>query len=99
MADLDFDAVGAKLAGVAGAALSMRYLRGSWPERVSMAVSGSVVSYYVGPHLSSVLGTPQELTGFLLGMFGMALSQRIWEAIQTIPLGDIWQALIKRIGG
>ncbi|MFY0480418.1 hypothetical protein [Achromobacter marplatensis] len=59
----DFDALAAKFAGVLGAAVSMRYLQGFWPARVSMAVSGALVAYYVSPYLSLVLGIPRDWPG------------------------------------
>ncbi|NYE26112.1 hypothetical protein [Pigmentiphaga litoralis] len=42
---------------------------------------------------------PEGLTGFLLGVFGMAIVSRGWEALQTVPVAAIWQAVIDRISG
>lgn len=95
----DFDAFAAKFAGVLGAAVSMRYLQGSWPARLSMAVSGSLVAYYAAPYLSLLLGIPEGLAGFLTGMFGMAIVSRAWEAVQAAPVGALWQAVIDRVRG
>lgn len=95
----DFDALAAKLAGVLGAAVSMRYLRGSWTARLSMAVSGSLVAYYASPYLSLMLGIPEGLAGFLTGMFGTAIASRAWEAVQAAPVGALRQAVIERVRG
>ncbi|MBC9904836.1 hypothetical protein DXK93_11335 [Achromobacter sp. K91] len=95
----DFDALAAKLAGVLGAAVSMRYLQGSWPARLSMAASGSLVAYYAAPYLSLLLEIPEGLAGFLTGMFGMAIVSRGWEVVQTVPIGALWQAVIDRVRG
>ncbi|CAB3742890.1 MULTISPECIES: hypothetical protein [Achromobacter] len=95
----DFDALAAKFAGVLGAAVSMRYLHGSWTARISMAISGSLGAYYAAPYLSAVLGIPEGLTGFLVGMFGMAVVSRAWEAVQAFPIPDMWQAVIDRVRG
>ena len=95
----DFDAFAAKFAGVLGAAVSMRYLQGSWPARLSMAVSGSLVAYYASPYLSPMLGIPEGLTGFLTGMFGMAIVSRAWEAVQAAPVGALRLAVIDRVRG
>ncbi|WP_312993411.1 hypothetical protein [Achromobacter animicus] len=95
----DFDAFAAKFAGVLGAAVSMRYLQGSWPARLSMAISGSLVAYYTAPYLSLMLGIPEGLAGFLTGMFGMAIVSRAWEAVQSAPVGALWQAVIDRVRG
>jgi hypothetical protein len=90
-ADVNFDAWAAKLAGVAGAVVSMRFLQGTWPERVFMALSGAVLSYFATPFLSARIGLPEGLTGFLLGLFGMAITSRAWEWVQTTPVGALWQ--------
>ncbi|CAB3854446.1 hypothetical protein LMG26858_01887 [Achromobacter anxifer] len=95
----DFDALAAKLAGVLGALVSMRYLHGSWPARLSMAGSGSLVAYYASPYLSLLLGIPEGLAGFLTGMFGMAIVSRGWEAVQAVPIGALWQAVVDRVRG
>ncbi len=100
---LSLDAAFAKLGGVAGAALSLAFLRGTWPERVAMAIGGSVVSYYAAPWMSGVTGLPQGLAGFLLGLFGMALCGKVWEGIQVLPLAEMWSAVVegvrRRLGG
>ncbi|QKQ46837.1 hypothetical protein [Achromobacter denitrificans] len=95
----DFDAFAAKFAGVLGAAVSMRYLQGSWMARLSMAASGSLGAYYAAPYLSEVLGIPEGLMGFLVGMFGMAIVSRAWEAVQAVPIPALWQAVIDRVRG
>lgn len=95
----DFDAFAAKFAGVLGAAVSMRYLQGSWMARISMAASGSLGAYYAAPYLSVVLGIPEGLMGFLVGMFGMAIVSRAWEAVQAVPISALWQAVIERVRG
>lgn len=98
-----FDAWLAKFAGVLGAAASLAFLKGSWSERLTMALGGSVVSYYAAPWMASVTGLPAGLSGFLLGLFGMACCAKVWEAIQATPISEAWSALIeaakRRLGG
>ena len=95
----NFEAIAVKLAGVAGAVVSMRFLHGTLLERLSMATSGALLSYYLAPHISMRLGIPEGLTGFLVGFFGMAVASRAWEAVQAFPINAIWQAVIDRIRG
>jgi len=95
----NIDTIAVKLAGVAGALVSMRFLQGSLPVRLSMAASGALISYYASPHLAQVLGIPEGLTGFLVGVFGMAVVSRAWEAVQAFPTQALWQAVIDRIRG
>lgn len=97
------DAWLAKLAGVAGALASLAFLKGSWPERFAMAIGGTVVSLYAAPWMASKTGLPDGLCGFLLGLFGMAICAKVWEAIQATPISEAWSALIdaarRRLGG
>lgn len=99
MTDINFDALAVKLAGIAGSFVSMRYLQGSWPARISMAASGALISFYGAPHLATITSMPEGLTGFLLGLFGMAIVSRAWEWVQSAPVSELWQALIDRIRG
>lgn len=92
MADItiSFDGLAAKLAGVAGAVVSMRFVQGTWIERLFMAIGGATLSYFAAPYLAAKSGLPEGLSGFLLGLFGMAVASRIWEWIQTTPITEVW---------
>ena len=102
MTEFDPDAIAAKLAGVAGALVSMRFVQGTWPARISMAVGGAFFSYFASPYASEKLGMPEGLSGFLLGLFGMAIVSRFWEWIQTTPVAEVWAlclAWLKKVLG
>lgn len=87
LSNLSVEGVAVKLAGLAGAVVSMRFLQGSLKERAFLAASGMVFSFYASPFMSKISGLPEGLSGFLLGLFGMALVSKAWEVIQTLPLG------------
>ncbi len=93
--NLDFDHLLPKLAGLAGAAVSLRFVQGSWPERITMALGGFVVSVYWGQWLSANTGLPEGGAGFLLGLFGMAICDKIWQAIQLVPIKESWAAVLE----
>lgn len=83
----NLEGLATKLAGLAGAVVSMRFLQGTWKERVFRAAGGMAFSFYASPFLAKISGLPEGLSGFLLGLFGMALVSKAWEVIQTLPLG------------
>lgn len=89
-----FDVIAAKLAGVAGALVSMRFLQGTWPQRVSTAICGALISFYAAPYVAGRVGIPEGLSGFLMGLFGMAIASRLWEWVQTTPIAGVWQIVI-----
>lgn len=95
----EFDALAAKLAGVVGAMVSMRFLQGSRTAKISMAATGAVLAYYGSPWLAGFLGIPEGLSGFLCGFLGMAIMSRLWQAVQEAPIGALWQALLDRVRG
>jgi len=86
--DFNFDAIMAKLAGVAGALFSMQFLKGTFRERLTSALTGAAFAYYASDFVSAKIGLPTGLTGFLLGFFGMAVVSKAWEWFQTAPLGE-----------
>lgn len=95
----NFETVAVKLAGVLGALVSMRFLQGSWLERLSLAIGGAVLSYFASPYVAERLSMPEGLTGFLLGLFGMAIASKAWETLQLFPMSALWQAVIDRVRG
>ena len=97
MSDIDPTYI-TKLAGIAGAGLSLAYMKGPLYERLTNAVGGAVVSLYATEWATAKTGLPEGLTGFLLGLFGMAICAKIWEVIQQTPIAEVWSALLKRVG-
>ncbi len=95
----DFDALAAKLAGVIGARVSMRFRQGSPTAKISMAATGAILAYYGSPWLSDFLGIPEGLSGFLCGFLGMAVMSRLWQGVQEAPVGALWQAVLDRVRG
>lgn len=92
--DLSFDAVATKLAGVAGAAVSMNFIKGTFPRRLTLAICGALVSNYTSEWISGKTGLPVGMAGFLLGLFGMAIVSRSWEFVEATPIGSIWQSCL-----
>lgn len=90
-----FDVLLTKLAGIGGALVSLRFIQGTWPERITMAIGGSLVSLYSTPWAAFKTGLPEGLCGFLLGLFGMAVCAKLWEAIQLTPIAEMWKGAIE----
>ena len=84
-----FDIWMAKLSGVVGSLVSLRFIAGTWPERFTMALGGSALSLYSSTYVAERTGLPEGLSGFLLGLFGMAIAAKVWEAIQATQAADV----------
>lgn len=84
------------LSGVAGALVSMRFLQGTWTEKIMMAVGGAALSYYGTSYAAGWLSmqNAEGLVGFLIGLFGMAIVSKGYEIIQMIDAkqvaSDVW---------
>jgi hypothetical protein len=91
----EIQSIATKCAGVAGALVSMRFLSGSVPSRLVMALGGAVFSFFGTDFVSSKLSLPEGLAGFLLGLFGMSILSRAWEWLQTTSLSGFLTAFFK----
>lgn len=95
MPDFHFDALMAKLAGLAGAIVSMQFLKGPWPTRIAMAIGGFFMAYYTSDYVSFKTGLPNGAAGFLVGFFGMAVVSKTWEWFQSAPFGEWATQVVK----
>lgn len=99
-AETSFDfSIGNLVAGVFGAFVSLRFVQGTTTERVIMAIGGAALSYYATPHTATWLGMQhaEGLVGFLIGLFGMAITAKIYEAILAMPAAQIGQEVFERV--
>lgn len=91
------ESIAAKLAGIAGALVSMRFLKGTVVEKLTMAAGGAVFSFFAADFVATKTSVPPGLSGFLLGLFGMSILSRAWEWFQstTIDFGAFFKGIFK----
>lgn len=91
-------------AGVAGAVVSLRFVQGSYPERLTMAIGGAALSYFGTTPLADWLQAPKAegVIGFFIGLFGMAIVAKMYEVIQLIDAKqiatDLWETVRRKWG-
>lgn len=91
-------------AGIAGAVVSLRFVQGTYLERLTMAVGGAALSYFGTTPLSDWLAAPKAegVIGFFIGLFGMAIVAKAYEVIQMIDAkqaaADLWAAAKRKWG-
>ena len=84
-------------AAVTGALVSLRFVQGTWPERLIMAAGGAAMSYLGSGTLAAWLNAPEALglIGFFTGLFGMAIVAKVYEGIEAIDAkkvgAEIWE--------
>lgn len=88
--------------GIAGAIVSMRFISGTWPEKVTLAAGGCALSYYAAPPVAQWLAVSnaEGLIGFLIGLFGMSFISKIYEVIQALDAkriaADGWEWVVRK---
>jgi hypothetical protein len=84
--------------GTLGAVVALRWIVGTPLQRVTALLGGSAASYYGTAHLAALMGTDAGLTGFLIGLFGMAVAAKCFEVLHLIDPGRVLDKLLSRWG-
>lgn len=92
------------VAAVMGSFISLKFMKGTWYERLMLFVGGAFLSYNATSPLAHWLNFQEGegLIGFSVGLLGMALAEKLYEAVQATDAKqvskDLWSAVKKRIG-
>lgn len=84
--------------GILGSLVALRWIQGSPLQRVISFIGGCAASRYGTGYLSEAMGTDRDLTAFLLGLFGMAIAAKIFEALAAFDLIGRLDKLLARWG-
>lgn len=86
----DFHAEVTKAApGFIGALIAAMWSKEAPARSAALVVAGAATAYFVGDWLSRSLGVPGTVAGFFVGLYGIAVVNKGFEALQTFPLGQI----------
>lgn len=92
------------LPAILGSVISLRWVQGTWVERLLMVSGGAILSYYATPWAAAKvqMADAEGLVGFLIGLFGMAVIAPVYEAIKSADIkpavADLWDRALKRLG-
>lgn len=75
--------------GAFGAIFALRWVVGTPLQRLTSFIGGCAASYYGTEHLAARLGTSDGFTGFLIGLFGMAVAAKLFETLHEVKPADI----------
>lgn len=91
-------------ASMLGSLVSLRFIKGNWPEKLLMFVGGTAVSFYSTVPAADWIGGGQDtigLVGFFLGLLGMTIVSKVYEIIQALDSkkmgADIWAWVVKKV--
>ena len=83
--------------GVIGALIAIPWTRGPLIMRASMFVGGSALSFFGSDPFVQYMQMSADgkgLSGFMLGLFGMSLVAKVYEAISAFAAGELAQELL-----
>jgi hypothetical protein len=84
--------------GTVGSLVALRWVAGPPLQRMAAVLGGVGGAYYGTPYLAGMMGTDHGLTGFLIGLFGMAIAAKVFEAITAFDLGSMLDRFLKKWG-
>jgi hypothetical protein len=84
--------------GVLGAIVALRWISGTPMQRIAAVIGGSGTSYYGGDYVAEVTGAHVGLAAWLLGLFGMALAHKLFEALAAMNLGERIDKILAKWG-
>lgn len=91
--------------GILGALIAIHRTDGPLTMRASMFLGGASLSYYGADWFAIVMGMSagRGLAGFVLGLFGMSVAAKVYEAVAAFDAAGLSRAVLdwarKRLGG
>lgn len=82
--------------GIAGSLLALMFMRRPWAMLAAMFLGGCTIAYIVTPWLAAYLEVGkggENVAAFLLGLFGMATTAKVFDFIEAVNVAEIWAAL------
>jgi hypothetical protein len=79
--------------GLLGSLVALRWIGGTPWQVAAALVGGGAGAYYGTPHVVEWLNVNPGLGGFLLGLFGMAIASRVFDAIAGLRLDELVRAI------
>ena len=78
-----------------GSLMSLRWLPGGWIYKLQMLIGGVLVSSYVGDMLAHWSGMNAGAAGFLTGVFGIAVLDKLFELLRSTPWGAMLEERLR----
>lgn len=84
--------------GIVGALVALQWVQGSPMQRLAAFVGGAGASFYGADALARWAQMSEGFAGFLVGLFGMAIAGKVFEAIKQLEVGAMTRRLLRKIG-
>lgn len=84
------------LPGVAGSAGALMWLEGSWRRKLGLFLFGVLLAWYLPAWLSQQTGMPEGALGLMVGLFGMAIVDKIFKIWIKLDISTILKDWIRK---
>ena len=98
MMHLNIESITEYLSGVAGSLIALIFLKPPLVQLIGYLAGGILVSYYLSPAIAEWMDAPLSTTGFIVGLFAMAVLAKLFHMIELMDVKDLFSRLLKRIG-
>jgi hypothetical protein len=85
--------------GTLGAVSAVLLLRENWKRGLVMVIPSMSLAWYGGAYMASHVGMPESLSGYLLGMGGMAFIAKVMETWERFDLGGLLGKWLAKVLG
>lgn len=85
--------------GVLGSLSAVLLMRADWKTSAAIVLPGSALAYYGGAWVGGMVGMPDTLAGYLVGLGGMAFMAKVLETWKKFDLGDILGSWLRKLLG
>lgn len=85
------------LPGIVGSLVSVSFLKGTLMRKVAMFASGSAMAAFGTPWAAKFSDLPEGFAGFLLGLFGMTIVSKCFEAWETLDLSTMLRDWLRKL--
>jgi hypothetical protein len=93
------DAVLAKLSGLVGALVSLKFIHGkNIYDKSAMVACGWATSYFIAPDVAHKYNVTEGSVGFLFGLIAVGLCGLFFRFIEAAPIDEFWKKVLKKLG-
>lgn len=72
--------------GVLGSITAVLLMRAPWKTAAAIVLPGTAMAYYGGAWVGHLVGMPETLAGYLVGVGGMAFMAKVLETWQRLDI-------------
>ena len=83
---------------VAGSLTSLLFMRRPWLQAFGIFLAGCVFAMFAAPVVASVMGMENNnLIGFLIGCFGMAIVGKVYDSIEAVKGEEVGKTFVDKL--